>query len=483
MIVGGRVAYADPFYSNYLAGNAHSTVAVQCIAKASSICPNQDIAVAFTVPSNPQINYKLNTIELTLKDVSSNGQLTVYLLNDDPANPGHPDPNFNFIESINMNGKMVSNQFTFLMAQSSTGIGPTLQAGKTYWLVPSIAQNNSASVLWPDNVAGVTTKTATRANQFSPWVVSNNPAPVFRIIGTPTTAQPVKASYSSYTAPPGGGLATVYLEVVCPNPLSNPFTMPVSVQLPGTGTQTPAQVCQLLANAINNCSGCPCWGGAACPSSAPYGFQADCGGSVLRVTNSTPGLCPGAFVCADHVDGLTKYAAKKQLEGLSGAIALEIRGVATGVARDPAASIDVNVARMLRSGADSPPQVFQGQVVLTRGMESSRVLRSLAEAFSTQGDTGVVVEGNRVIFSPPGRLGNFNNANVAADYDIAFQVNDTGLEYAFSPPFNYSFFDYVARFAPAPPPAPTFPKWGWIILILALVLLGVIVLLRWKKKA
>src|SRR5205085_4533802 len=103
-----------------------------------------------------------------------------------------------------------------------------------------------------------------------------------------------------------------------------------------------------------------------------------------------------------------------------------IRGVATGVARDPTVSTDVNVTRTLRSGPSaSPPPVIQGQVILARGMEAGRILKSLAEAFSSQGDTGVVVEGNRIIFSPPG-LGSYNN-NIAGNYDIAFQVNDTGL--------------------------------------------------------
>ena len=108
--------------------------------------------------------------------------------------------------------------------------------------------------------------------------------------------------------------------------------------------------------------------------------------------------------------------------------------------------------------------------MLTRGMDAGQILQNLAAEFSSQRDTGVVVEGNRLIFSPSGRDGN---------YDIAFQVNDTGLDYAYSPPFSYSFFDYVARFAPSANPVVS--KWGWIIVILALVVVGTIFILRSKK--
>jgi hypothetical protein len=466
MLAGGGIAFAqDPVFSDYTAGNGYSSGFVKIIWS-PGFGSNSFYAVAFTVPAIPPITYKLDRIELSLKLLQgspTNSKLTIQLL-DGPPGSGVP------LEAIIKNG-----QFGDPLVANSL-VHPLLVPGQTYWLYPDVSQNGSTDnieVRWPVNAAGV--------NDYSSYfpdlstlnwsVPSISSSTVFRIVGTPVTAQAVKPSYSSYTAPSGGGPATVYLEVVCPtSPLSNPFTMPVSASIPPN--QTPAQVCQVLANAINAC-GCPCWGGPGCPQSpAPYGFHAVCSGSVLRVTNSTAGLCPGAFVCADHADGLTKYSARKQLEGIGGAIAMEIKGVATGVARDPTASNDVNVIRTLPSGSDSPPQVFQGQVKLARGMEAGQIRQSLAAALSSQGDTGVVVEGNRLIFSPPGREGN---------YDIAFQVNDTGLDYAFSPPFSYTFFDYVARFAPAP--VPTVSNWRWIILILFLLVVGAIFALRSKKKA
>lgn len=491
LFLAASSARADVVYGNYSPVNGHAPTFEKLLNNFPTVYT--EIGVPFQVP--PGFDYKLDNIEVTGWQPSPTGtayELIKAKIYKGPNSNGPLDPlwshvgNFTFKKLSKTTPGLVDG-----LSLSSNYTG-TLLAGTQYWLLMQIAGNPgvyTAEARWMHNNAGVKgtilrADVNTGLNNYIP--TPNAVLPVFRVLGTPVTPQSVKPSYSSYAAPSAGGSVTIYPEVICPTPLNNPFSMPVSVSLPPN--QTPAQVCQILANAINNCVACPCWGGIGCPPSPPYGFHADCSGSVLRVTNSATGVCPGAFVCADHADGLTNYSAKKALEGLSGAIAMEVRGVATGVPRDPTADNDVNVTRTLRSGPDSPPQVFGGRVIITSGMEASRIRQNLAAAFSSQGDAGVVVEGNRVIFSPPGQ-GDLNN--IAANYDIAFQVNDTGLEYAFSPPFSYSFFDYVARFAttptptptPAPTPIPTLSKWGWIILILALVVVGTIFILRSKKRA
>ena len=170
---------------------------------------------------------------------------------------------------------------------------------------------------WMNNNAGVkgTVRPGchTGINNWIPTPISV--LPVFRIFGTPLTVQPVQPSYSSYAAP-DGWLATVYLEVVCP------ILFRIHSRCPSLCRSLQHRLRHKSANSWptlpNACLSCPCWGGAGCPSSpAPYGFHADCSGSVLRVGNSTAGLCTGAFVCADHVDGLTKYSAKKQLDSVA----------------------------------------------------------------------------------------------------------------------------------------------------------------------
>jgi hypothetical protein len=447
LVVVAMPARGDIVYGNYSPGSGHASTYERVL----NDFPTQftRIGVPFQVPQG--YDYKLDKIELTAYEPTGSpfsDRMKVELY-EGPNSNGPLDPlwvslgSYNFNDLPPMGPGLVDG-----VGLTSNAVGKTLKAGKQYWLLAVMGGNPGVYLTearWMHNNAGVTgtilrLDVNTGINTWIPTV--NAVLPVFRVFGTPVTAQPVNPSYSSYTAPGGGGLATVYLEVVCPSPVSNPFTMPVSVQIPAA--QTPAQVCQVLENAINACLGCPCWGGAGCPSSpAPYGFHADCSGSVLRVGNSTTGLCAGAFVCADHADGLTKYSARKQLDGVAGAIAMEITGVASGVARDSTNRNSISVTRTLRCGPDSPPsrrrqrpRVIQGQVTLAAGMSARHVIRSLAAALASQGDKNVVVEGSRLIFAPPCKQGN---------YDIAFQVNDTGIDYAFSPRFHYSFTDYVRK--------------------------------------
>jgi hypothetical protein len=451
LLVLAGSARGDVVYGNYSPGNGHAST----FEKVLNDFPAQytEIGVPFQVP--PGYDYKFDGIEVTGYQPSPSGTAFEFVkvrIYEGPNSNGPLDPLWQQLTTYTFN--KLQKTTPGLVNGTNNGPPVLLHAGIQYWLIMQSAGNPGvyvAETRWMHNNAGVT-GTILRLNVntgINNYIATpNSVLPVFRILGTPVTPQPINPSYSSYTAPTGGGLATVYLEVVCPGaPNTNPFTMPVSVSIPAN--QTSAQVCQLLANAIN--TGNTCWG-AGCPPTAPYGFQADCSGSVLRVRNSTVGLCPGAFVCADHADVLTKYSAKKQLDGVSGAIAMEIRGVTTGVTRDSTVTNIVNVTRTVRCGPDSPSQVFQGQVMLAPGMEAFQIIRSLLAALSSQGDSGVFIQGNKLVFMPPCDQGN---------YDIAFQANDAGIDYAFSPPFAYSFFDYVAQFTATciPPPSDMVAWW------------------------
>lgn len=396
-------------YSSFSAGSSYAS-------SGQAMAAGDRIAVSFTVP--PGINYSVWTVEIAAFGATST-TLNLKLFAAAPSGGGLPVATVVTPALPTTAGVVAAFAFTF----------GTLTANTTYWLEASIATGGPAT--WMRNDAGVAGPYLGYLG--GAWSNQAGAPPVFRLKGQSLNPDPVRAATATFTAPATEGCAEVYLEVICPgSPTTNPFTMPVGVCF--AGGETPAQLCQMLADAINAC-GCSCWG--TCPSTAPYGFRADCAGSVLRVRNTTSGLpCLFPMVCIDHVTYLTKFAAKKEMSGLSGPLRLELRGTAAGIPLDPSASNTFTVTRVLRCSTGTVTQPITANVTLAPGMTSQQVAAAVASSLAAQGDSQFAVSGSDIIF--------FNSCGpLQADYDVTFRSNDTGLDYAFSPPFAYSMFTFA----------------------------------------
>lgn len=419
-----RAVSADVIYSNFVAGNGYDANPSSYFSVTNSGLPSVTLLAApFTVP--PGINYTLTEVDLVASVNDVHRHIFVSITTD-------PRAQGNSMESASLILKTTPTYVTL-----TPQVKQTLLAGTQYYVVFFVdtAPPTFAAAQWYKNSSGDTgTVYFSDLSQgdinFYPRF-TNAQYPVFRIVGTPVPAPPVKPAYSAFgTVKPSNVpvSATVFAEVICP-PDKAQFTCPVSTGIPANAT--PAQICKQISDAIN-AHQYGCWGPAD-----PLAFHASCDGDNVRVTNSTTGLCSGAFVCIDHVENVTKFASKKSLSyeytSVEGPLRLQMRGPVSGVAVDPAYSDEIQIDyRGLSSGT-----VAQVTVPLSAGSTPQEVAFSLEAALEENIEERVVVAQDGLYFLP------------AEPYDLTVKLNDSTLDWALSP-----IADLLARSDVNPAPTP-----------------------------
>jgi hypothetical protein len=445
---GAASASAGVVYSNFLAGNG-----VDPTASIPMSTDGSYVEVSFEVP--PGLSYLLTGIDVALSNPNGVADsLSVALIRDPPWAPGDGFPIFgdrqDYSATIPLGGlEPTQPQIVFINTGGQNVLDPSL-----YHLRLSVGSSSAAgaTVNWHQNSAGVNGTTVTSfvpqgTIEGTPIQLSTGPLPAFRIRGIPQVlyqigdSPPIAPAFSSFATVAGGpaAYATVELEVICPGPKAQ-FTCPVGVSL--QAGETPAQVCGDVAAAINNFADTAplgsCW---PLPNLVvdPSQFHADCSGDSVRITNSTAGLCQGAFVCVDGLNNLTKFAALPQrrtlayeYDSVSGPLVLDFSGTFSGIPGDPThpGGIQVIHRRLLTD------QTFAVNVQLPAGSTPSQIGSALAAAMLGDAD--------QVSATPTGL-----RFNAGEPYDLTLRVNDSALSWALSP-----FTDLLARSSLSTNPAP-----------------------------
>jgi hypothetical protein len=388
---------------------------------------SNSIGVPFKVPDGA-IDYCLDRIDIEASQPNPGSLLTVTI---DP-NPGAVGmPGFGIFSASNVTVSQTPGLISIFAPPRPSCVG--LTAGLTFYLtlrLTTTAPTMPSSALWYENSAGVVGTALERPDKSSGLTYIYTQFPVFRIDGSPASAPAILPAYSAFatTSPPNvESDLTVFLEVICPGPAAQ-FTCPVGVHLPAAATSS--LICSQLADAINIFAATKkpsdCW---PLPNVGvdPSRFHADCDGDNVRVTNSTLGLCAGAFVCVDHVVGpfnpFERNALSYEYDAVRGPLELDFGGAADGIASDPTFAGGIHlIHRGLFSG-----RVFTADVPLVPGASKQQIGAALA--FALQADNDEVLptaDGIRFVPQEP--------------YDVAVRINDTSLRWVLSP-----FPDLLAR--------------------------------------
>jgi hypothetical protein len=299
-----------------------------------------------------------------------------------------------------------------------------LAAGTTYYLQLTVEEPAlpSGSAVWYATNAGIQDTVYQNVQDGTGFSPSYGQFPAFRILGAPCAAPAVKPSYSAYSTlgESPAAAAEIRMAVLCPGAAQALFTCPVEIQAASNAGS--AQLCQLLADAINR-HGYGCWfpAGGADPAE-PGAFHADCSGNSLRITNSEAGLCAGAVVAADVVEDLAAPGAKPasrfgsyEVDSATGSLQLEFGGPVSGVAANPALP---DIVRIVHRGLSSD-RTFTTDVALAAGMDPGQIGALLAEALSPDA-TEVFATAKGIQFQP------------REPYDVTVSVNDSSVHWALS---------------------------------------------------
>ncbi|MCZ6654100.1 MAG: hypothetical protein O7D91_13880 [Planctomycetota bacterium] len=432
--VDDALAY-DLVYANYMAGNAYSA------SSSGVLNRTQEVALSFTVPATPAINYKLAQVEVTLTLQSGPTETDVMLRVWESNGLGTGGPT-TILEETCVSGQMSLNIPTLVIGTFSQN--SNLLAGSTYFIEVSQASpcvSGPQVLAWWTNDADVFGEEASRAfGSVGPWTtVSPNRQNVFRILGTPTPTPCPKPSYTAYATlgPAGANNANLHPEVFCsPNVLQN--YCEATINIPAFTTS--AQICQTIANGINTITLSDCF---IVNGTSVRLFQASCSGNIVRVTNSKC-PCPGsAYVCFDPA-GITQFAKFGSYEHLAVGVTLNLRfsGTASGVAEDTGYNNSVHVVHQVREMKDSTPQIYDVELPLTAGMTDVQVAAATVAMLHSIGDGSATADGPMLRFIPKSET-----------YDIAFRVNDSGLRWFMSPfddvnPFEFFFGDPIMDIMP-----------------------------------
>jgi hypothetical protein len=443
--VGPYVAHAsaaDPVWGTYTAGNGYqsnNSPGIWVHNGCSPFVQDQFLAVGFTVPANPPIPYRLDRIELTLDHISGDKHLTLRILNDDPMNGG---PDSTEITEVNMDNVM-TNGVNFLKGIVPSSPAVLLNPGQTYWLYPDISANTTNECdIWFYNAAGVNGLTALRSpSQGIPWApgCSNCQQYAFRIVGTPVPAPAIKPSYTAYASLGASGvptMATLHPEVFCP---TNMLQFYCEINISIASGRSGAGVCQDIRDGINGMGAPECFYAAGVNS-----FHAECSGNVLRVTNSntTPMVsCPGAYVCFDPA-GVTAFAKSGSYEHLAvgGVMNLRFNGSTSGIPED--AGYNNSVHCVVSESHGDPPllHVYDAELPLVAGMTDVQVAAAAAALLQSLGDGFASSNGPMLTFSPS-----------SDTYDVAFRINDSGLQWFMSPFTDVNPFEFFYGIGECPP--------------------------------
>jgi hypothetical protein len=379
------------------------------------------VAVPFTVPAG--FDYCLDHVELEVSQAT--GSLGLRLTARIGASPGSW-----FFQAA-------AGELTEYPRLVSIPGSAVLAAGTTYYLQlaarePTLA---SGSAVWYANNAGIQDTLYQDVQDGAGFSPSYGPVPAFRILGAPCAAPAVRPSYSAYSTLGESPAATaeIRMAVVCPGAAQPLFTCPVAIQ--ASSNAGSAQLCRLLADAIDR-HAYGCWFPAAAADAAePGAFHADCSGNSLRIANAETGLCPGAWVAADVVEDLAPAGAKRaprfgsyEIDSATGPLQLELGGTVSGVAADPALP---DVVRIVHRGLVSG-RIFTAEVPLAAGMSPGQIGSLLGQALLQ--DTAASGTATGVRFQPQ------------EPYDLTVGVNDSTVHWALS-----GFPDLLERSADHPP--------------------------------
>lgn len=425
----GLVSAQQVVYSNFMASDgfytdpADSQVLTDDGADPATGQPTHNVvAVPFTVPAGLQYCVDHVEVEVSQATGSSNLKLEAMI----GLSPG----------SAIFKGA-IANLTDYPHVVSIPGAA-VLAAGTTYYLQLTVEEPTlaSGSAVWYANNAGLQDTLYEDAQDGAGFAPSYGQLPVFRILGAPCPPPAVTPSYSAYATLGESPAATaeVRMAVTCPGAAQPLFTCPVAVQVSANAGS--AQVCQLLADAINR-HGYPCWFAAGAPDPAePNAFHADCDGNNVRITNSETGLCAGAAVGAGVVEDLAPPGAKRasrfgsyEIDSAGGPLQLELGGTASGVAANPALP---DIVRLVHRGLSSG-QIFTAEVPLAANADPGQISALLAEAMLADGRE-VLITAKGIRFQPQ------------EPYDLTVSVNDSRVSWALSP-----FPDLLEQSANHPP--------------------------------
>ena len=411
-------ARADLLWGSYLAGNGASSASVAVNNSGSGT--HSDLAIEFVTP--PTGMYKIDSIETTAWQTAGYGSFLHAMIT---TNINGSGLNYQTYSILSTTGPQ-------LVTLTST-FGQTLNPNTLYYLTISVDTGSGFSQAKIAQTSAGVTGTLYTGSAFN-WATQNNAAyPALRINAHPVPAlspAPAYSAFSTIGSPPAPFTATIFTELICPGP-TNPFTCPVWFTVLATPSPNSARVCQYAANAINTNTG-GCWGAGGSPGD----FHAYCSGNVLRVTNTTPGVCTGAMICTDHVENLNKF---RVVGGMSyeylavrTPLVLELRNAASGKPHDPTAdnAVWISINRQPRcqaSGRNCRKLTFI-EVRLASGMTAEELAKALAQALRRAGDHRVRANGSRLYIKPGKRW-----CRYVPTYDIAVRVNDVAIDWALTP--------------------------------------------------
>jgi hypothetical protein len=430
LLAGAGVASSQQVvYSNFMANDgfytdpADSQVLTDDGTDPATGAPtNVVVAVPFTVPAG--FDYCLDHVEVEVSQAT--GSLAMRLEARIGASPGSW-----LFQAAATN----LTDYPHLVSIPGSAV---LAAGTTYYLQLTVVEPTlaSGSAVWYANNAGIQDTLYEDARDGVGFSPSWGPYPAFRILGAPCAAPAVKASYTAYSTlgESPAAAAEIRMSVVCPGAAQALFTCPVAIQ--ASSNASSAQLCQLLAGAINR-HGYGCWFPAAGADAAePGSFHADCDGNSLRIANAETGLCAGAWVAADVVEDLAAPGARPaprfgsyEVDAASGALQLELGGTVSGAAANPAFP---DVVRIVHRGLVSG-RIFTAQVPLAAGMSLEQIGSLLGQALLADG-TEAFGTPRGVRFQPQ------------EPYDLTIGVNDSTVHWALS-----SFPDLLEQSASHPP--------------------------------
>lgn len=410
-------ARADPLWGSYLAGNGAGSASLTVSNAGNGV--HSDLVIEFVTP--PTGTYRIDSIETTAWQTAGSGSF------------------LHATVATTINGTGLNWQTNPPLSTSgpqlvtlTSGFGQNLSANTLYYLTFSVDTGSGYSqASIAKTSAGVTGPLHT-GKAFN-WTTQPNAVyPALRINAHPVppiSPVPAYSAFSTIGSPPPPFTATIYLEIICPGP-TNPFTCPVGFTVPATPSPTSAQVCQSAANAINTNTG-GCWG----VGGGPGDFHAYCSGNVLRVTNTTPGVCAGAMICIDHVENLNKFQSKGGMSyeyfAVKLPLVLQFRNAASGRRHDPTAdnAVWISISRQTRCWFwRSCHKQTQIRVPVVAGMTAEQLAKAVERALRRAGDREVRAKGSQLRIEPGRRSRRF-----APTFDIAVRVNDAAIDWALTP--------------------------------------------------
>jgi hypothetical protein len=435
----GKV-HADVVYSNFTASNGYNKTDAVNMLELQPFPPvkpsvSSFVAVPFQVP--PGINYTLTEVDVAVS--VPNGSTTSAV-------------------GIEINGAFIGDSVPVSVPPGGDSTLPqliqifttpaTLNPGLNTITMRAYDARGGATVNWYLNNAGVegdfSASHFTNNDPTLPMITrgSTGRLPVFRILGEilDFDSPPIRPAYSSLATTQSSNATSVVLqlEVVCPGPhlqISCPVGVPLSSPV------TPAQACVDAAAAINyfaaTASASSCLLPTASAQADPSQFHADCDGDSVRVTNSTAGLCAGAFVSIDGIFtwpppvGIPVGPVSFETDAATAGRFLTFGGT-TGGPIDPSFGPGLQIVwRRSSSG-----QTFSADVRIPAGSTPGQIGSALAAALSGASDE-ISATATGLSFQP------------REPSDLTVWVHVSGVSWALSP-----LTDLLARSSLSTSPAP-----------------------------